>query len=137
MTIENLLGLLVIACIAAYFAWRNNFKSRQAIASADFRAAFTDAIINLKEIDIPSSAQVVNVFMVQHLAAIQIFRYFVPWHNRRTFDKATKNYRQCCEKCLEGGVFNIAASESTEYAKGNRKILLDSIYRLLSYSNHV
>lgn len=135
MTIEYFLGYLVLACVAAYLTWRNNFKSRQAIASADFRAAFTDAIFNLTEIDIPSS-EVVNVFRVQHLAAIKSFRYFIPWHNRQTFDKATENYRQCCDKCLEGGIFNIAASESTDYAKANRKVLLDSIYDLLSYSNH-
>lgn len=125
---------ILMACFVAYLAWRNNFKSRQANYAAGFRAAFSDAILNLTEIDVPS-AQVVNAFRLQHLNAIQEFRGRVPLFRRLGFSKAEESYRQCCAKCLESGVFSIAASESTAYAVANRKALLESIYRLLSYAH--
>ena len=133
MTIETFIGTFILSCIGAYFVWRNNFKNRLAEAHSKFRNAFADAVLNLTDSDIPS-AQVVNVFRVKHLAAIQVFRDSVPWLYRSGFDKATKHYRQCCDKCLETGIFAIANSESTEYAKENRKALLDSIHRLLKYA---
>lgn len=124
---------ILMACFVAYLNWRNNFKSRQANYAATFRAAFSDAILNLTEIDV-SSAQVVNAFRLQHLNAIQEFRGRVPCFRQHGFSKAEESYRQCCVKCLENGIFAIAASESTAYAVANRKALLESIHRLLSYA---
>lgn len=124
---------ILLACFTAYLVWRNNFKSRQANYAAAFRAAFSDAILNLREIDVPSG-QVVSAFRLQHLNAIQEFRGRVPYFRRSGFSKAENSYRQCCENCLESGVFAIAASESTAYAVANRKALLESIHRLLSYA---
>ena len=125
----TIITALIAILGALYVRHRNNLY----IASSTFRAAFSDAIFNLTESNVPS-AQVVNVFRVKHLAAIQGFRDSVPRLYRSGFDKATEHYRQCCDKCLETGIFAVAASESTEYAKENRKALLDSIHRLLTYA---
>ncbi len=130
------IGLLLVLFLALashrLSVWRDR-HSRFVAASTTFRAAFSDVVLSLEQGNIPS-AGIVSVSRIQHLAAITAFRPYVPSLRCSNFDKASERYQQCCAACMEGGVFALAASETTEYAKANRERLLASIEHLLSYA---
>jgi hypothetical protein len=113
-----------------------DIRSSRAKAAADFRQVFADAVLNLEHNPGLPSAQIVHDFRVQHLAAIQRFRPFVPWHRRRSFDKAAREYESACQIASEGGdgVFALFASETTDYDKAKRQALYDAVQQLLSHA---
>jgi hypothetical protein len=111
---------------------------RLAEATAAFRQAFADAILNLERYVEVTSGQVAYEFRVQHLAAIERYVPFLPWYKQPFFRRAARIYGEASEHCApKGQVLAVFASEQTQVAEANRRMLLRAIQRLLSYAKQI
>ena len=93
MTIESFIGLLVLACIGAYFFNRNARKARRAIYDTEFRATFSSVI---SELESPIRTQDVRDILVKefrtHNIAVTTFRGNINWFSRYRLKKAWQQY---------------------------------------------
>jgi hypothetical protein len=108
---------------------------RKADAAADFRATFTDLILNLRENSDLPSAQIAGIGYHAILAGAQQFRPWVYWWRRSSFDRAVLQYKDACKVATENGsILAIAASEKTDFAKAKRKVLDNAVQHLYSFA---
>lgn len=108
---------------------------RRQDASAAYRVAFDDVILNLRENPDCPLAQIASGFHSNHLAAITKFRLNVPVWCRHCFEKDVTHYKETYEVARSNGdVFALALSENTEIARTNRKLYSQAVERLLSHA---
>lgn len=96
ISILALIISVVASIFAAYWAWRNNVKSRQAAACAKFRAA---VLVELGSIyPIPDAwPSDIDDFLRTRFTALQIaveeFKHFIPSKQRKKFEDDWFTYR--------------------------------------------
>lgn len=104
-------------------------------ASAAYRLAFDNVLLNLRENPDCPLAQIAFGCHQQHLAAIDKFRYSVPIWSRRRFEADAAYYKEAYDIARDyGSVFAVALSEHTDVARAKRKHYSEAIQRLLSYA---
>ena len=123
-----------MAAFGAHLVWRNNRANRVAVASAAFREAFGEALLQLAASS-DTSSTVIFQNHNGHLAAIVAFHPYVAWYRRRSFERACEEYSlqaniQKAKGPLEGLVF-----EGMPEAQAQRAALLASIKKLISHAS--
>jgi len=119
-----LLGVYVTAAV-----------KRRHDASAAYRSAFDDVLLNLRENPDCSIAQIACSFHAQHLAAIDKFRSSVRVWQRSRFEKDVAHYKDAYDIGRDhGNAFAVAFSENTPDAQARREHYSVAIKRLLSYA---
>jgi len=104
-------------------------------ATAAYRLAFDNVLLNLRENSDCPIAQIAFGCHPQHLAAIDKFRASVPVWSRHRFERDVAHYKQAHDIAREyGSVFAIGLSENTDDARAKRKHYSEAIKRLLSYA---
>lgn len=128
------LGSVLLASFVGFIAWRNNHANRVAVASAEFRAAFNDALLRLT-----ASREATSIIIFQnhnaHLAAIFAFQPYVAWYNRRSFESAGKEYSLQANIQKAKGPLEALAFDFTPEAQAQRTALLASVKKLLSHAS--
>lgn len=104
------------------------------IAKTEFRNAFTNVLLNLREnLDYPLS-QIAHGCNVQITIAIDKRRGEVMFWHRKRFECDIANYKNAYQEATQyGSVFAFAASEKTDFAKQNRAQFMGAIEKLLSH----
>lgn len=131
-------GVVLMACLVAYLAFRNNKKNRRANACADFRAAISAALVGLypEPSDWPSN---IDSHLRQAFPALQTavtrFRPFVPWYRRRGFDRAWLRYRSAYERKVDVQCYHhyIAYDDQPD----PKATLRRNVSALLSYADDI
>jgi hypothetical protein len=104
-------------------------------AATEYRLAFEDVFLNLRENSDCPLAQIAQSFHAQHLSAITKFRPFIQVWSRNNFERSVIQYKEAHNNAIgQGSPFMLAASEKTDYARANRKHYRAAIDRLLSYA---
>ena len=125
-------GVLVMLLLGVYVPAA---IKRRHDASAAYRLAFDDVLLNLIENPDCPLAQIAFGCHPQHLAAINKYRRFVSFWRRRRFDCDVEHYKEAYNKARENGdVFAIALSENTEAAREKRRHYSSAIQRLIYHA---
>ena len=104
-------------------------------ASAAYRLAFDNVLLNLRENPGYPIARIAFDSHQRHLAAIDKFRYSVPIWSRRRFEADAAYYKEAYDIARDyGSVYAVALSEHTDVARAKRKHYSEAIQRLLSYA---
>jgi hypothetical protein len=99
---EHVIGIsssLLVAALGAHLVWRNNFKTRRANACAVFRSTVLATLSGLypHPANWPRDSMAIHNILSNRFPALQAavaeFRPFVPWWQKRAFDKAWSIYR--------------------------------------------
>ena len=130
----------LLAAAGGLIVWLLNTVASPAVkrhrdAAAAFRLAFDDVILNLKENPDCPLVQIAQSTNLQHLAAITKFKPLIPIWSRKSFERSVDQYKEAHNNATcQGSPLALAASENTEFARENRKLYSEAIYRLLSYA---
>ncbi|WAR44209.1 hypothetical protein [Methylomonas rapida] len=138
MTLEYFIALLILACIGAYFVWRNNFKTRQANAAATFRAAFDLTLSDLRNSESNSVNATYDILMASfpaHESAVLEFSRFLGF-NRKAFLEAWHKYayHEDMKKHPFPFLEKYSGGDVVE-RKRLRNLAITNINHLLSYAN--
>jgi hypothetical protein len=135
LTIEYFFAVLALACIGAYFAWRNNFKVRQANAAAAFRAAFANTLTALRNTNADPADILIDAFAT-HVTAVNEFSGFLCF-SRNAFKRAWDKYAYHDDKGKFPHPFFEQYSNagcSASEAKQRRELAINRLEHLLSYA---
>ena len=102
-------------------------------AAATFRDAFKDTLLNLRNSEI-STARVVQQFRAQHEAAIAAFQSYVPKNQRMQSEAAATHLSKVCDAYKSVGVIGLFSSGLGPQALENRRTVVMSIERLLTFA---
>ena len=101
LIVNNFLAIaaaVLVAAFAGYVAWRNGRKSRYATACGNFRTSVLRALDGLhpRHASWPRDDFAIDPILREAFPALQAavaeFRPFVPWWQRRAFDRAWFRY---------------------------------------------
>lgn len=136
MTIEYFFAALVLACVSAYLAWRNNFKSRQAAGAIAFRTAFADTLSALRNTDADTFQTLSESFAI-HESAVLEFSRFLTYFSRKAFlkawNKSAYHEQQPNYPFLEQ---YSGAGQSISESKRLRNLSINRIEHILSYAKY-
>jgi hypothetical protein len=95
----GILGTVLLACLGAYLARRNEFKSRKAAAAAKFRASVLETLTGLYPLPVawPKNEMHIGQMLTERFPALQAavaeYEAYVPTLRRRAFREAWMSYR--------------------------------------------
>ncbi len=131
------LGAILLAYLVGYITWRNNFKNRRAKACEVFQDAVLTALEGLYPIpsnwpcsmDIDNSLRTIFPSLQK---AVENFRPYVPWWQKRSFNQAWSQYRlqdrrEIDQQCYHHYIGFSGQPEPKETFHAN-------VHRLLSFS---
>ena len=131
-----LLGLVVtlFVVLAAHrlTLWRDRQSARRA-ASAIFREAFADTLLNLERND-TGTARIVREFNLRHDVAVSSFRPYVRARDLRQYDLAVKEFKEACSAYQDVGVLGLFSTELGPQALENRRAIVENIHRLIAFA---
>ncbi|SPD73390.1 hypothetical protein PITCH_A1820019 [uncultured Desulfobacterium sp.] len=104
------------------------------IEKSEFRNAFTDILLNLRENPDCPLAQIAFACNPQIIAAIDKRRNEIRFWCRNKFESDVTNYKNAYKEATQyGSVFAVVMSEKTDFARQNRAQFIEAIEKLLSH----
>ena len=140
MVVETFVGLFILACISAYFFYRNACKVRFANASIALRAAFAPEIATLESPVVNSNIRDILIGAFdRHSEAAVNFRGNLNWFRKRRFNMAWKQYHSGHK--FDPEAFGIKTKDrlfldffSIEPPEKPEETYLKRIHKILSYA---
>lgn len=132
LNIEQFIVALILACITAYFVYRNQVKSRQAIASANFR--------HILNADVVFDIDTLGVVFNTHQEAIRIFKPYIYSFKRRSFSQKWKDYDDWANEILRDSKGKSSSTYKIELGLQKRNIQAEfrnHIEALLKFAGNI
>jgi len=139
-TAGSLLGILIGHFLSHILAKERAKLDRKATrhnqAVADFKSAFSDALINLHYHE-HTVALILQQTFDDHKIAYIRFRDNLSEQTRVVFDQVWSKYEDYYNHYSKGQVFTLFASAKTEYESQHREFIVGLIKELMSFAKEV
>jgi hypothetical protein len=137
LTCSALLGLILGRLISHFLAKRKSKQDREIARHnetvEEFKAAFTDAIVNLHFREHTVALIIQQTFKGHKVAYIK-FRENLSGQKKSEFDKAWSKYEAYYNSHSKGAVFSLFASAKTDFESEHREIAITLIKCLLDFA---
>jgi len=140
LTVGTLLGILIGHLLSHVLAKERAKLGRKAAiynqAVADFKSAFTDAIVNLHYRENSVALILQQTFDAHKIAYIR-FRENLPPSKKYEFDQIWVKYEEYYNQNAKGQIYTLFASAKTDYETQQRMFIIGLIKELMAFAKEV